>query len=89
MLEYTWDETKNEWLKEVRGISFEQILYHINHGDLIATVRNPNQRRYLGQRLYLVAINGYAWVVPFDRTGTVVTLRTAYPSREYTEFYLW
>ncbi len=88
MLQYTWDETKNERLKEERGISFEQVLYHINRGDLIDTVRNPDQRRYPGQRLYIVAINRYAYVVPFDRTGTLVTLRTVYPSREYTDFYL-
>ena len=88
MLEYTWDETKNERLKEVRGISFDLVLYHIHHNDLIDTVRHPDQRRYPGQRLYIVAINGYAYVVPFDRTGTVVTLRTVYPSREYTDFYL-
>lgn len=88
MLEYTWSETKNEWLKEERGISFEQVLYHINSGDLLDNVRHPNRRRYPGQRLFIIAINNYAYVVPFDRVGNVVTLRTAFPNWEYTEFYL-
>jgi len=32
---YRWDSDKNERLKQARGICFEQIVMHIDNGDLI------------------------------------------------------
>jgi len=85
---FEWDEGKNSRLKRERGISFEQIAYIINSGGLIDIVNHPNQRKYPGQKLLIVNVNGYAWVVPAEKRGNKLRLITAYPSRKYTKRYL-
>ena len=88
MPEYTWDDAKNERLKRERGISFEDVVYHINHGDLLDDILHPNQERHPNQRLYIVRVGDYAYEVPFYRDGNVESLRTIYPSRKFTRDYL-
>ncbi len=85
---FEWDEGKNRRLKQERDISFEQIAYTINSGGLIDIVDHPNQKKYPGQKLLIVNINGYAWVVPAEKRGNRLRLITAYPSRKYTKRYL-
>ena len=88
MPECTWDPVKDEWLLRNRGMSFNDVVYHLEHGGFLADIRHPNQERHPGQRLYVVQIDGYAHVVPFYRDGDVESLRTIYPSRKYTSAYL-
>jgi hypothetical protein len=45
----TWNAEKNARLKADRGISFEDVLFHILAGDVLDTVDHPNQQRYPGQ----------------------------------------
>jgi uncharacterized DUF497 family protein len=85
---YTWNEEKNEWLKAERNISFEEVLRHIADGDLLDVVSHPNQERYKGQRLFVVKIQDYAWLVPFVETEDEVFLKTIIPSRKATRKYL-
>lgn len=85
---FEWDEGKNRRLKQERDISFEQIAYTINSGGLIDIVDHPNQKKYPGQKLLIVNINGYVWVVPAEKRGNRLRLITAYPSRKYTKRYL-
>ena len=87
MPEYVWDEGKNELLRRERGISFDDVKYHLTSGELLGDIRNPNQERYPGQRLYIVRINNGAWVVPYRQTGGYVFLYTAYPSEKFTRMY--
>jgi uncharacterized DUF497 family protein len=48
---FTWGAAKNEKLRAERGISFEEIVYHIERGDLLDILENRNQKRYAGQRV--------------------------------------
>ena len=57
---YKWDNQKNEKLKAERGISFQQIVMHIERGDLLDLVAHPNQKKYPGQQIIVVEINEYA-----------------------------
>ena len=85
---FSWDERKNEFLRAERGISFERILVAIESGDTLAMLEHPRPEVHHNQRLYIVRIDGYAWVVPFrDESETRVPI-TAYPSRKYTGRYL-
>ena len=88
MLEYTWDETKNEWLRRNQGLSFDDVVYHLEHGGFLADIPHPNQELHPGQRLYVVHIDDYVYPVLFYRDGNVASLRTVYPSRKYTRDYL-
>ncbi len=87
MLEYIWDNAKDELLQLQRHISFDDVKYRLTSGDLLDDIQHPNQERYPGQRLYIVRINNRAWVVPHRRTARYVFLYTAYPSEKFTRIY--
>ena len=85
---YKWDFQKNEKLKAERGISFEQIVMHIEHGDVLDLVAHPNQEEYPGQQIIVVEINEYAYLVPFVESSEGKFLKTIIPSRKATRDYL-
>ncbi len=85
---FDWSEEKNEWLRRDRGISFEQIIVAIEGEGILDILERPNPSRYEGQRLYVVSIDNYAWVVPFVDRGDIRFLKTAFPSRKLTKRYL-
>ena len=43
---FSWNEEKNERLKGERGVSFEEVVFHIERGDLLDIVEHPNQERH-------------------------------------------
>ena len=88
MPEYDWMPDKDEWLRRNRGVSFDDVVYHLEHGGFLADIPHPNRERHPGQRLYVVHIDEYVYLVPFYRDGDVESLRTVYPSRKYTRDYL-
>jgi uncharacterized DUF497 family protein len=85
---HTWDYEKNELLKNERGISFEDILYHIETGCLLAVIEHPNRDKYPNQKMYIVNIDNYAYLVPFVEDDEHVFLKTIIPSRKATRRYL-
>lgn len=85
---YNWDPIKNEILITQRGISFEEIVFHIKLGDEIVTFPNPNQERYPGQFISVVVVEGYVYLVPFVISGDEIFLKTIIPSRKATPRFL-
>ena len=85
---FSWNHEKNETLIRERGISFEETVFHIERGDLLDVLEHPNQERYPGQKIFVVNINGYAFLVPFVESETDVFLKTVIPSRKATATYL-
>ena len=85
---YNWDPDKNEKLKAERNISFEEIVFHIEHGDEVDVFEHPNQERYPGQRVSVVLIEGYAYLVPYVESETEIFLKTIIPSRKATKKYV-
>ncbi len=79
-----WDSEKNEILKRERGISFEEIAYLIESGQVIGIEENPG---YPSQRIYVLEIKNYAIVVPYVGNNDDFFLKTAFPSRKYTQKY--
>ena len=82
---FAWDEVKNEMLKASRGIGFEEIVFHIERGDLIEVLKHPNQARYGGQRIFVVRCDDYVYLVPFGEDERMVFLNTIIPSRKATK----
>jgi hypothetical protein len=78
MTHYKWNHEKNEKLKADRGLGFEQIILHIERGDLIDVVEHPNQFKYPNQQMLVVKINDYVYLVPFveDEEGKFLGHRT-------------
>ena len=48
----------------------------------------PRQMRYSGQRVLIVEVEEYAYVVPFVESETEVFLKTIIPGRKATKKYL-
>lgn len=85
---FVWEDEKNEKLKEERGISFEEIVFHIERGDILDILEHPNQERYGGQRIFVINVEGYAYLVPFVEMEDEVLLKAIIPSRKATKRYL-
>ncbi|MGQ9554506.1 MAG: BrnT family toxin [Anaerolineae bacterium] len=85
---YAWNEEKNQQLKTERGISFDEVLVHIAVGDLLDIVEHPHPEKYKGQRIFIVKIRDYAWLVPFVESEDEIFLKTIIPSRKATKKYV-
>lgn len=85
---YNWDPDRNEILKTERGISFEEIVFHIIIGDEVDLFEHPNQERYPGQMISVVMVEGYAYLVLYVESESEIFLKTIIPSRKATKMYL-
>ena len=83
-----WNTEKSLMLKESRGISFEDIVFYIEKGDILDDYEHPNQRKYAGQRIMVICIDNYAYLVPYIENDDEIFLKTIIPSRKATEIYL-
>lgn len=89
MERFEWSDTKNLQLKLERGISFEEIVFLIEHGGLMDVVPHPNPEKYPNQLVYVININNYIYLVPFVKGDTGARfLKTIIPSRKATKSYL-
>ena len=86
---FEWDIEKNETLKQERGISFEDALFCISNEQLLLdTVPHPNQEMYPHQKMFVINIDDYAFLVPFVEADGAIFLKTIIPSRKATKKYL-
>ena len=85
---FDWDELKNTILKAEREVGFEDVLTAIDEGKLLDDIPHPNQKQYKKQRILIVNINGYAFLVPYIEDDEKYFLKTIYPSRKFTRKYL-
>lgn len=85
---FSWNNEKNQLLKSERNISFEEVVFHIEKKDLLDIVEHPHQERYKGQKIFIVNINNYAYLVPFVESEREIFLKTIIPSRRATRKYL-
>ncbi len=79
-----WPSDKNALLKAERGVSFEDVTVALAAGALLQIVAHPNAQRYPRQRIMVVAIRGYAYLVPFVEEIDHYFLKTIIPSRKAT-----
>jgi hypothetical protein len=56
--------------------------------DVLEVVEHPNQERYPGQRIAIVRINDYAYLVPYIQDGEEIFLKSIIPSRNATNKYV-
>ena len=85
---YSWSPEKNDILRRERGVSFEDVVFHIEAGDEVDIFEHPNQDRYPGQKVSVVLIEGYAYLVPFVESEDGIFLKTIIPSRKATRLYI-
>ena len=85
---YNWDAEKNELPIADRGISFEEVVFYIENGDLIDEITHPNSQDYSHQRIFVVAVETYVYLVPYVESEDDIFLKTIIPSRKFTKIYL-
>lgn len=88
MTYYKWNHEKNEKLKAERGVGFERIILHIERGDLLDVIEHPNRLKYPNQKILVVKVESYAYLVPFVEDEEGKFLKTIIPSRKATREYL-
>ena len=88
MKTYAWNSEKNAQLIGEREISFEDIVVSIHLGNEVDIYDHPNQDRYPGQKISVVIVEDYAFLVPFIESDEEIFLKTIIPSRKATKQYL-
>ena len=84
-----WNTEKSDSLRTIRGIGFEDIVFHVEHGDVLDDYAHPNQEKCPEQSIMVVGVNNYAYLVPYVETDDTLFLKTIIPSRKATEKYFW
>lgn len=85
---YNWNSDKNQELIVGSGVSFEEAIFHIEHGELLDDIAHPNASNYPNQRIFIVCIKEYVHLVPYVESDDEVFLKTIIPSRKFTKKYL-
>lgn len=88
MKTFRWNTEKNELLAKSRGITFEEIVQKISSGSKVIETDHPDKRKYPNQKIMIVDVEGYAYLVPYVRDKDEYFLKTIIPSRKATKKYL-
>jgi len=88
MKHFSWNSDKDEQLIKERGVSFERVIYHIEREGLLDIIQHPNSLKYPNQKMFIVQIENYAYLVPFVESETGIFLKTIIPSRKASKKYL-
>ena len=88
MKQINWNAEKNQLLMVERGISFEDVLFALQAGRLLDDLAHPNDSKYPNQRIFVVEIDEYAWLVPYVENEEEIFLKSVIPSRKATKHYL-
>jgi uncharacterized DUF497 family protein len=83
-----WNEEKNQTLKAEREVGFEDVLIAIEEGGLMDILEHTHPEKYPNQRIFVININQYIFLVPFVENEEEIFLKTVIPSRKATKQYL-
>ncbi len=71
-----------------RGISFEDVVFYLQQGALLDDTEHPNSEKYPNQRVFVINIDNYAYLVPYVENRKEIFLKTVIPGRKATKLYL-
>jgi len=83
-----WNAEKNQELIETRGVSFEDVAFYLQQGALLDDLEHTNSEKYSNQRIFVLEIDRYVYVVPYVEDQNEIFLKTIIPSRKATKQYL-
>ncbi|MCH7882046.1 MAG: BrnT family toxin [Proteobacteria bacterium] len=83
-----WNSTKNQQLIAERGISFEDVVFYMQQGQLLDDIEHTNSDKYPEQRVFVINVDGYVHLVPYVEDKKEIFLKTVIPSRKATKQYL-
>jgi hypothetical protein len=85
-----WNPDKGRIIRDDparNNVGFEECLIAIEEGNVLADISNPSPQ-FPHQRMMVLNINEYAYVVPYVETEDGIFLKTIFPSRKHTAKYL-
>jgi uncharacterized DUF497 family protein len=85
---FSWDSEKNEKLKAERNISFEEIVFYIERGQVLDILEHPNKKKYPNQFIFVIQVGDYVYLVPFIEKENEIILKTIIPNRKAIKHYL-
>ena len=88
MKSFDWNSEKNQKLIEERGISFEDASYYLLNNGLLDDLPHPNPDKYPNQRIFVIDVDGYVYLIPYVESKECFFLKTIIPSRKATRDYL-
>ncbi len=77
-----WNADKSLLLKAERDVSFEEVLSAISQGGLLGVMDHPNRAKYGHQKMLVVRIRDYAYLVPYVESEDEIFLKSIMPSRK-------
>jgi len=83
-----WDHDKNIELQNERGVSFEIVTHYLEQSKIVDIMDHPNKSKYPNQKIFVLNINNYIYLVPFVENEVEIFLKTIIPSRKATKYYL-
>lgn len=78
---FQWNNEKNAWLIDHRGVCFEQVVILMENEEVLGVIDHHNQDEYGGQTIAIVRIDDYAYLVPYVQAEDDIFLKTIIPSR--------
>lgn len=88
MKPFDWDQNKNNLIKATREVSFEDARMAFLNNKVLDDFPNPNQKKYPRQRMSILEIDDYAYLVPYVENENVIFLKTIIPNGKATRKYL-
>jgi len=88
MKSINWNTEKSLALKELRGICFEDAIFYTEKGHILDDYLHPNQKTHPGQRIMVVNVANYIYLIPYVENEEELFLKTIIPSRKATQKYL-
>lgn len=85
---FDWDAKKSKQLRLERDIDFEEILIAIEAGNTLDIIEHPNKKKYPKQKVFIINVDDYAYLVPFVEDEKKYFLKTIFPSRKMTQQYI-
>ena len=82
---FKWNAEKNQVLARERGITFEEIVQRIESGAKSIETNHPNKKKYPNQKILIIDVDGYAYLVPCAIDKNEYFLKMIIPSRKATK----
>ena len=84
----SWDSKKNDLLRQEREMSFEEVIVAVHEGNILDILEHKNKQKFAHQKILVVNIHHYAYLVPFIENEEEIFLKTIIPSRKATKAYI-
>ena len=81
-----YNKEKDKLIKNKRNIFFKDIINAIEKNKIISVI--SNKKKFKRQKMFLIKLKDYIWVVPFVIEEDGIFLKTIFRSRKYTKKYL-